>query len=299
LYPDFSVQAICDAFGKSRQAHYKLLKRDETLVMQHAIIIQLVRDIREDMSQVGGRKLYHMLGPQLVGHGIDIGRDKLFDVLADYGLLVKRRKRRNPITTESDHPFYKYPNLIKDLEIHAPNVVWVSDITYIRVATRFCYLSLITDAYSRKIVGYCLWQNLSKEGPMNALRMAIGDKDRRSLSGLIHHSDRGLQYCCGEYIQTLEINGIGISMTMHGDPYENAQAERVNGILKTEFKLDIGFKTHEAALEAVSRSIDTYNSLRPHASCNYLTPDEAHKLTGVMKKRWKQYYKPKLEAAVC
>lgn len=299
LYPDFSLQTICDVFGKSRQAHYKLLKRDETLVLQHAIIIKEVKEIRKNMSQIGGRKLYHMLRSPLHQHGIEIGRDKLFDVLADYGLLVKRKKRRKPITTDSDHPFYKYPNLIKEVEINSPNMVWVSDITYIRVAARFSYLSLITDAYSRKIVGFCLWPNLSREGPMRALRMAIDGCDLQSREYLIHHSDRGLQYCCAEYIETLEWNRVSISMTLNGDPYENAQAERVNGILKGEFHLDAGFKSHEGALEAVYRAIETYNTLRPHASCNYLTPEEAHKLTGVLKKRWKKYQKPKPELAEC
>lgn len=296
MYPEFSLQTICDVFGKSRQAHYKLLKRSELLVMQQAIIVKLVEEIRVDLPRIGGRKLYHILKDPLLDHGIDIGRDKLFDTLADFGLLIKKKKRRKPITTDSDHPFFKYPNLIAGIEVLYPNQIWVSDITYISLTSGFCYLSLITDAYSRKIVGYCLWRNLSRQGPLNALVMAMENTGFQS--GLIHHSDRGLQYCCSEYIKLLENNRIAISMTKNGDPYENAQAERVNGILKSEFNLDKGYKSFELALEAVTRSIEKYNGIRPHASCNYLTPNEAFTLTGTIKKRWKTYNKRTLQPAI-
>lgn len=291
MFPDFSLQTICDVFGKTRQAHYKREKRREFLVMQQAMVVKLVEEIRVELPRIGGRKLYHLLKKPLLEHGIDIGRDKLFFILSECGLLVKKRRRRKPITTDSDHPFYKYPNLIKELTILYPNQVWVSDITYISLAPGFCYLSLITDAYSRRIVGYSLWRNLSKEGPLNALKMAIAQLEGKRSSPMIHHSDRGLQYCCADYIRILELNCIAISMTLNGDPYENAQAERVNGILKTEFNLDRGFRSFEIALESVTRAIQSYNFARPHASCNYLTPDEAYSLNGEIKKRWKHYNK--------
>jgi len=258
--------------------------------MQQAIIVKKVEEVRASMPRIGGRKLYYLIKDPLLEHGIDIGRDKLFDVMAEHGLLVKRKKRRKPITTNSDHPFYKYPNLVKDIEITYPNQVWVSDITYISLTGGYCYLSLVTDAYSRKIIGHCLWRDLSRQGPLNALRMALENSELKN-ERLVHHSDRGLQYCCREYIQLLEDKKISVSMTSNGDPYENAQAERVNGILKSEFNLDKGYKSFDDAQQAVDSSIKIYNSSRPHASCNYLTPNEAFKMTDTLKKRWKHYQK--------
>jgi putative transposase len=273
-------------FGKSRQAHYKRVHRDNELALQQAIIIKLVTELRADMPRLGGRKLYFMLRQPMLDHGIDIGRDKFFDVLSAFGYLVRRRKRRKPITTDSNHPFYKYPNLIKDLEVRYANHVWVSDITYIALIQKYAYLSLITDVYSRKIVGYCLWRNLSAEGPLNALSMAL--THRKSALPLIHHSDRGLQYCCRDYTDMLAENGISVSMTENGDPYENAVAERLNGILKVEFDLYQSFRTYEDALECVARAVEIYNNQRPHMSCEYLTPNQAFENTGRLTKIWKR-----------
>lgn len=239
------------------------------------------------MPRIGGRKLFHLLKAPMQAHDIDIGRDKFFDILGDYNLLVRRRKRK-PLTTDSDHPFFKYPNLIRDLEVVRPNQLWVSDITYIPVGLGFNYLSLITDAYSRKIVGWCLWENLKRDGTVAALQMALRSCSTAALTGLIHHSDRGLQYCSGEYTDLLTGSGMRISMTEKSDPYENAIAERVNGILKTEFGLGDRFSGHVAASEGVDKGVETYNTLRPHASCNYLTPDQAHKLEGKLKSKWRR-----------
>lgn len=236
------------------------------------------------MARVGGRKLQHMLLPLLEQHGIKIGRDKFFDILADNGLLVRRRKRRKVATTDSRHPYRRYPNLIKDMEILSARKVWVSDITYLRIGDDFGYLSLITDAYSKKIVGYNLYPSLKAEGPLLALDMALSQC--RDTSGLIHHSDRGCQYCCAAYREQLESRGIVISMTERGDPYENAIAERVNGILKHEFGLDDDFSNFDQASQAVEIAIETYNNLRPHASCDYMTPEEAEGVQGPMKYRW-------------
>lgn len=236
------------------------------------------------MARVGGRKLQHMLLPLLEQHGIKIGRDKLFDILADNGLLVRRRKRRKVATTDSRHPYRRYPNLIKDMEILSPRKVWVSDITYLRIGDDFGYLSLITDAYSKKIVGYNLYPSLKAEGPLLALDMALSRC--RDTSGLIHHSDRGCQYCCTAYREQLENRNIAISMTERGDPYENAIAERVNGILKHEFGLDDDFISFEQAIQAVDSAIEIYNNVRPHASCDYLTPEQAEEVQGPIKYRW-------------
>jgi len=240
------------------------------------------------MPRIGGRKLHFMLTDTLREHGINIGRDKLFDLLADRGLLVRRRKRRKAITTDSNHPFHKYPNLIRQLQVVRPNHLWVSDITYISIRNGFCYLSLITDAYSRKIVGYCLHPTLKKEGPLQALSMALQTVQDRGLQPLIHHSDRGLQYCCADYIKRLDHRGITISMTEKGDPYENAIAERVNGILKDEFGLYTCFDNYELASKEVHNAINIYNQQRPHASCDYLTPQEAHQKQGSLNTKWKR-----------
>ena len=240
------------------------------------------------MPRLGGKKLLHLLKEPLLAHGIDIGRDKLFGILAEYGLLVRKRKRRKPLTTDSGHPFYKYPNLIRELEPTRPNQLWVSDITYIPMGNGFCYLSLITDAYSRKIVGWCLWENLKRDGTVRALQMALGSLAGGKAKGLIHHSDRGLQYCSREYTDILDDAGAAISMTEKSDPYENAIAERVNGILKGEFGLDDGFGDYELALAAVQKAIETYNNQRPHASCNYLTPEQAHQREGKLKSKWRK-----------
>jgi putative transposase len=276
---------VCGLFGKTRQGWYKQQASLTSDVLRDAIILRHVQEQRRLMPRVGARKLHYMLAPQLEGHGINLGRDKLFNILADYGLLVRRRKRRKVLTTNSDHPFKKYPNLIKGMEIKNPGQLWVSDITYIKLKEKYCYLSLVTDAYSRRIMGYCLWPSLKKEGPLRALDMAISGRD--SNRQLIHHSDRGLQYCCADYIGRLNKEQIAISMTEKGDPYENALAERMNGILKTEFGLDRKFDNFGQASAAVAYAIHVYNTFRPHASINYLTPQQAHQQQGLLPARWK------------
>jgi putative transposase len=239
------------------------------------------------MPRIGTRKLYHMLAGTLKEHNICIGRDKLFDLLEEYGMLVRRRKRKKVCTTDSNHPFRKYPNLTRELHVLRPNQLWVSDITYIRITDGFCYLSLVTDAYSRKIVGHCLYPTLQKEGPLKALQQALAARST-SVHALMHHSDRGRQYCCDVYVNVLVDSQVIISMTEKGDPYENALAERVNGILKDEFLLDRKFADYENATGAVNIAVSTYNTLRPHASCNYQTPDQAHQQQGPLPMRWKK-----------
>lgn len=233
--------------------------------------------IREKIPRLGAVKLHWILGDTLREHGIKMGRDKLYKLLGDYGLLITKKVRRHPITTNSNHPFYKYKNLIKEMTLRGPNQLWVSDITYLKVSGQFCYLSLVTDAFSRKIVGYHVAPNLKTEGPLKALQMALSTyHPAPDGAGLIHHSDRGLQYCCGDYIKTLSDHHIQISMTQNGDPYENALAERMNGILKYDFNLRKNFKTIEALTPAVEQAIGYYNSLRPHLSLKMSTPDAVH-----------------------
>ena len=225
-----------------------------------------------------------MLRESFAAHGIKLGRDGLYDLLDAPGMLIRVRKRK-PRTTDSNHPYRRYPNLIKDLMLTGPGQLWVSDITYLRTAGGFAYLSIITDAYSRKIVGYKLHPTLHSRGAIDALLMAAADQKRSS--ALIHHSDRGVQYCCGDYVQMLEHYSIRISMTENGDPYENALAERVNGILKGEFGLDGSFASLAGAKEAVDLAVCRYNELRPHASCDFKTPVAAHQENGLLRKRWR------------
>ena len=289
MHSEFGLQAICCVFGKSRQAYYKYLKEEKKQLYQEAIIVKMIGEIRVQMPRIGGRKLFYLLKEPLQKNNIEIGRDKLFDIMAGYGLQIRRRKRRKIITTDSNHPFKKYPNLIKTLTVMLPNQLWVSDITYIPLTGKYCYLSLITDGYSRKVIGYCIYPTLQKEGPLAALEMALATLNPKHET-LIHHSDRGLQYCSKEYTDLLGDNKITISMTEQGDPYENAIAERVNGILKTEFGLDKAFRNLEEAKQAVDNTIRIYNEQRPHSSCNYLTPGQAHLQKGALQKRWKQQH---------
>ena len=210
------------------QAYYKSLKSNRQGVIVDHLILLHVEQIRKMMPRLGTRKLHYMLQER----GIEVSRDRLFDLLREKQMLVKRRKKYT-VTTHSKHWMKKYPNLIAGFNFKRPNQLWVSDITYIPVADSYAYLSLITDAFSRKILGYCLFQSLSGEGSLNALEMALAGSNT-NFQGLIHHSDRGVQYCNKEYVDLLKTNTIRISMTENGDPYENALAERVNGILKDE-----------------------------------------------------------------
>ncbi len=223
----------------------------------------------------------------LIAHHFQIGRDSMFTLLAEYGLLLTKAKRRGCVTTLSRHRFKKYPNIIKNMIPLAPNQLWVADITYIHLISGFAYLSLITDAYSRKIVGFYLSKDLTVKGPLEALKMALSHT--KCTKNLIHHSDRGVQYCCDEYITLLENNGVKLSMTEKGDPLENAIAERVNGILKTELLEEV-YINFETAQHAVAVACSTYNHLRPHNSINNLKPFEAHQIEGSIPRLWKNYY---------
>lgn len=241
--------------------------------------------IRCKMPRIGTRKLYFLIQDDLKELGIKIGRDVLFNFLRAEHLLIKP-KRSYVKTTDSKHWMKKYPNLVKQIELTGPEQLWVSDITYIKTDNGHEYLSLITDAYSKKIMGYELLNNLSTAGPLQALELAI--KNRIYTNQLIHHSDRGLQYCSAEYIGKLKENNIKISMTENGDPYENAIAERINGILKYEFLIIDGFKNHFQAMAVISQSIDIYNQSRPHLSCQMLTPNKAHLQQKIQLKKWKK-----------
>ena len=251
------------------------------------MVLMYVRGIRSSQPRLGTRKLYWLLKAVITENGIRMGRDKFFSLLRSHGLLVKPRRRRVR-TTDSNHVYRKYPNLIKEYEPCGPEQIWSSDMTYVSTEEGFVYVSLVTDQYSKKIMGYDVHGTREAEGPLQALRMALKNRSHND-TRLIHHSDRGIQYCSDEYIGLLERNGIQISMSAPGNPYENAVAERVNGIVKTEFYLDGYFRNIEQVRKAAKETVFLYNNHRPHASCDYLTPEQAHQRQGKLNKRWRKY----------
>ena len=271
-HAEVSLHTICELFGYSRQAYYKSLKHNNKGVTDDCRLLLHVGAIRKSMPRIGTRKLHYMLHER----GIEVSRDRLFDLLRENKMLVRRRKKHT-ITTNSKHWMKKYPNLIRGFNFTKPNQLWVSDITYIPVEGSYAYLSLVTDACSRKILGHYLSRDLAAEGTLNALKMALSSVGY-GLDGLIHHSDRGTQYCCKEYVGTLKAHHIRISMTENGDPYENALAERVNGILKDEWLNQERFLSFEQAQRRIGEVIMTYNNLRPHLSCGMKTPAQKHDL---------------------
>lgn len=274
-------------FGKGRSAVYDYEKRLHTENFNEDIILQHVHQLRIRMPRLGTRKLHYLLVPMLREHGIRLGRDELFDLLNEHKLLIRQRKRK-VITTNSRHWMHKYANQVSNLAITRPEQLWVSDITYIRLVNQWGYLSLITDAYSRQIMGYCFRSDMAAQGCIEALQMALSNRSYPDTK-LIHHSDRGSQYCCSGYVKVLDIHNVAISMTENGDPYENALAERMNGIIKMEFNLYESRVGFEATKQLIRQSIGVYNLERPHSSCDMLTPAKAHQQTGILKKRWKAY----------
>jgi transposase InsO family protein len=290
-----SISALCSLLGYSRQTFYQQAQDSEREVLEQDLIIQEVIRIRERQKRVGTRRLLPMLQPFFDQHNMQIGRDAFFDLLASHRLLIRKRKRKVPKTTFSSHWYRKYPNLIVNMPVLKPNRLWVSDITYITLKDDFAYLSLVTDAYSRKITGYHLSKRLQAEGCVKALKMALKGID--DTDGLIHHSDRGSQYCSTEYVEQLHARGIAISMTQNSEPSENAIAERVNGIIKQEF-LENSYATFAQANQAIKEAVDIYNNERLHSSLDMLTPEQAHLRTGEHKRRWKNYYKKKKEVTM-
>ncbi len=268
--------SLCAYFGITRQAFYKSKKQVEKQALREDLVVKLVQEERRVQPRLGGKKLYHLLKSDLSEIG-KIGRDKFFKILGQNDLLVEPKKSYTK-TTNSFHRFHKWKNLIKDLSVTRSNQVWVSDITYIRTLEGFVYLFLITDLYSRKIVGWSLSNSLSIEGAIEALKMALRSRGDESVP-LIHHSDRGVQYCSNDYVELLQKAKISISMTEENHCYENAVAERVNGILKDEFYLDTTFNSFEQALSATGSGIRTYNEKRPHWSLELRTPSQVYSQT--------------------
>ena len=289
--PRISLTRFCRLLGLTRQSYYQHFWHEELISMEHELVLQRVLEIRENHRHMGTRKLYEMLQPFLLEHQIKIGRDALFDLLASNCLLVRRKKRKIS-TTNSYHRFKKYPNLIRNFEPQKPNQLWVSDITYWKIATGFVYISFITDAYSRKIVGYHVSQTMEAVETIEALKMAISGflNEPDCPFQLTHHSYRGMQYCSNMYVKLLKENKISISMTENGDPLENAIAERINGIIKEEYLNDYTVETIEQAKELLSAVVKLYNNERPHQSIGFLTPNQVHEKKIKTQKLWKNYY---------
>jgi len=274
---------MCKLLGYSKQAYYKREDKAFEKQLRKAQVKAMVMDVRCKLPRLGTRKVYHLIKDDIQSQGIKTGRDKLFDLLRAEGLLIGKRRKYTK-TTNSKHWMRKYPNLIKDLKLTKPEQLWVADITYLQTKQGHDYLHLITDAYSKQIMGYEHADNLKTSSTVKALQMAL---DNRQYShGLIHHSDRGLQYCSYDYTNLLKQNNIGISMTEQYDSYENAIAERINGILKDEFGLDAVFENNKILHDQLQESIKLYNSLRPHLSVDMLTPNQAHKQQKVKLKKW-------------
>jgi putative transposase len=288
-YPSIGLMRLCRLLGVTRQAFYQHGWYNDELNIEAELIIQEVIDIRKRHPMIGTRKLYFMLQSFLLEHQIKIGRDKLFDLLAAYKLLVRRRKRRIS-TTQSYHRFYKYPNLIREMVVAGINQLWVSDITYYKTMGRFVYLSFVTDAYSHKILGFHVAETLETIHSLTALKMAMNSVDSCQ-NKIIHHSDRGIQYCSDDYVKLLSDNGILISMTENGDPLENPIAERVNGIIKEEYLNRYQFNSIKEIKEKLNQVVAFYNHERPHMSCSMFTPNKVHQENLPVTKKWKTYYR--------
>lgn len=246
------------------------------------------------MPRLGGRKLLYKIQPRLPTE-LWMGRDAFFDFLGQNHLLVRRRRYRVK-TTFSSHWLHKYPNLIRGVVPSGANQLWVSDITYVETNQGFVYLFLITDAYSRKIIGWNVSDSLEADQAQAALCMALSQLPSE-FGNVIHHSDRGVQYCSNTYVKLLNKNHFQISMTENGNPLENAIAERINGILKDEWINQMKLKSKEDAKEQIRRIIKIYNTQRPHSSLNMLTPEQAHNQSGMLKRKWKNYWKQR--KAIC
>lgn len=270
------MSSVCHRVGITRQNYYARRRRRERRRVDGGLVAELVLKERQIQPRIGTRKLQVILKEDFKRAGVKIGRDRLFEELRQRDLLVKRQRREYPRTTNSEHSLPVFRNLIKDRTVRKANEVWVNDITYLRTDEGFLYLALATDSYSRKIVGYHCADTLESIGCLQALEMALSSLPKGAKP--IHHSDRGCQYCCHEYVKRLNESGLSISMTETNHSAENAQAERVNGILKNEYALGLRFRTKAQARYAVDQAVLIYNTRRPHLSLDYQIPAVVHSL---------------------
>lgn len=292
-FAHIGLARLCGWFGITRQAYYQNNWEGISTTLEEDLIIQRVKEIRKNHRRMGTRKLYELLQPFILEHQIKIGRDALFNMLSANHLLIRKRKRRIQ-TTNSYHWLRKYPNLIREFVPTAPNQLWVSDITYWKINSReHLYISFITDAYSHKIVGYQVAETMEAIESIQALQMALSGLEPKNLMNLIHHSDRGIQYCSHAYVKLLQDNKIHISMTENGDPLENAVAERINGIIKEEYLETYEINNLKDAKGLLQAVVDLYNNERPHMSISNFTPNSIHHSKNRIKteRLWKNYYR--------
>lgn len=258
----------------SRQNYYARRKQRQRAQVDGDLIERLVQGERQVQPRIGARKLHRVLDQELAKVGIQIGRDRFFTLLRERKLLLQPRRAAYPCTTDSGHYLPVFTNLIRHQKLNGPNQVWVSDVTYLRSVEGFVFLALITDKWSRKVVGHYCAETLQAGGCLKALDVALSDLPSQAKP--IHHSDRGSQYCCHEYVNRLSEHHLGVSMTEVNHCAENALAERMNGILKSEYALDQEFKTKEQARRAVDQAVHLYNSRRLHTALGYRVPEVVH-----------------------
>lgn len=288
-HPGVGLSRFCRLLGISRQAYYQHFWQERTRHLEQELVLKEVKRIRTNHPYLGTRKRYHLLQPFLTEHQVKMGRDALFDLLAANKLLIRRKKRRI-YTTNSFHWLKKYPNLIEDFRPDAVNQLWVSAITYWQLKEEPVYISFITDAYSHQIVGYQVAETLEAVESVQALKMALATLQEPA-TPLIHHSDRGIQYCSQAYVKLLEKHHVQISMTQTGDPLDNAIAERVNGIIKNEYLGCYQVNDIQQARQVLDLVIPLYNEERPHRSIGNLTPQQVHTSNTKTERLWKNYYR--------
>jgi transposase InsO family protein len=262
-------------FGLSKQGYYQRIKRDNSRIERDTTVLAMVERIRKIHPRSGTRKLMVYLRSELEQANIKIGRDTLNTLLRHHNLLVPKTKRFH-ITTDSKHFFYKSPNLLKDIKITHSEQVFVCDITYLKTDEVHAYLAAVTDAYSKKIMGYAVSDNMKVDLVKTALKMAHKNMIFPHES-VIHHSDRGIQYCCPDYSEFAEKLDFKLSTTQQYDPYENAVAERINETLKYEYGLNRQIPTLQILKKLVKQSVDIYNNDRIHWSLELKTPEEVHR----------------------
>jgi putative transposase len=288
-YPSLGLVRICGSLGVTRQAYYQNYWHQQELSLEHHFVLEEVQKIRQKHPAMGIRKIFVLLQPFLLDHQIKLGRDALFKLMRENNLLVHRRRKPTK-TTFSRHWMKKYPNLTENLDLTHRNQLWVSDITYLRTEKGNVYISLITDAYSRRIMGFNVADNLETVHSVKALEMALTSASCQPLAGLIHHSDRGVQYCSQSYVKLLQDHQIQISMTNNGDPLENPIAERVNGIIKNEYLHLYKIRDSSHAYQILQSTIGLYNTERPHMSLNYMVPSQVYRHNLPVIREWKNYY---------
>jgi len=285
-YPSVSLERFCRLLGCTRQAFYKNTWTSKRKSSKEQLVVSEVKNIRREHPAIGTRKLHKLLEAFYLEHSIKMGRDALFSTLNDHRLLIRRRKRRI-FTTQSHHWLKKYSNLIKGWHPGLPEQLWVSDITYVSLGRQHLYLSLVTDAYSHKIMGYHIADTLEAVHCKKALQMALAGR-LHPTHNLIHHSDRGIQYCSSSYTELLIQNNIAISMTESGDPLDNPIAERINGIIKHEYLKHHGLSNLQQTTEMLKQIVESYNQRRPHLSIQMNTPNRVHRQKLQVNRQWKK-----------